>query len=181
MHQSPRMIETWWDKSWKRLKRRPVSDSGNKSTLHQVLHWYFCFIFLPFQTSGHYVEIRVQSLGSCLQWGRPRFSAAVYTETEPSQDQKFILKSSYRMADKRSCWAKNKGGLLHELFHLFGIMHTQMRPDRDEHITVLSQNIQRSYSREYDVSKSRIDPIDCKSSFFLDMSWVQKLWCSLRL
>ena len=38
MHQSPRMIETWWDKSWKRLKRRPVSDSRNKSALHQVLY-----------------------------------------------------------------------------------------------------------------------------------------------
>ena len=74
------------------------------------------------------------------------------------------------MADKRACWAKNKGGLLHELFHLFGIMHTQMRPDRDEHITILSQNIQRSYSREYDVSKSRIDIIDCKSSLSTDMS-----------
>ena len=109
------------------------------------------FLFYPLPTSGHHLEIQVQSQGSCLQWGRPRFSAAVHAE--PSQDQKFILSSAYKMADKRACWAKNKGGLLHELFHLFGIMHTQMRPDRDQHITILSHNIQRSYSREYDVSK----------------------------
>ena len=24
-----------------------------------------------------------------------------------------------------------RGGLLHELFHVFGVMHTQKRPDRD--------------------------------------------------
>ena len=38
------------------------------------------------------------------------------------------------------------------MFHLFGIMHTQMRKDRDEHITVLRQNIQRGVgSLEYNV------------------------------
>ena len=41
------------------------------------------------------------------------------------------------------------------MFHLFGIMHTQMRKDRDQHITVLRQNIQRGVgSLEYNV---RID------------------------
>ena len=48
--------------------------------------------------------------------------------------------------------SSNRGGLLHEMFHLFGIMHTQMRKDRDEHITVLRQNIQRGVgSLEYNV------------------------------
>ena len=48
--------------------------------------------------------------------------------------------------------SKYRGGLLHEMFHLFGIMHTQMRKDRDEHITVLRQNIQRGVgSLEYNV------------------------------
>ena len=38
------------------------------------------------------------------------------------------------------------------MFHLFGIMHTQMRKDRDQHITVLRQNIQRGVgSLEYNV------------------------------
>ena len=48
--------------------------------------------------------------------------------------------------------SKYRGGLLHEMFHLFGIMHTQMRKDRDQHITVLRQNIQRGVgSLEYNV------------------------------
>ena len=61
--------------------------------------------------------------------------------------------SAYKLADKRECWGENRGGLLHEMFHLFGIMHTQMRRDRDEHITILRQNIQSQFSQEYDVSK----------------------------
>ena len=75
---------------------------------------------------------------------------------EPPRNQKVIVYSAYKLADKRECWAENRGGLLHEMFHLFGIMHTQMRSDRDEHITILRQNIQRQFSQEYDVSKAQI-------------------------
>merc|ERR1719499_440795 len=82
--------------------------------------------------TGHHLEIQVHSGISCVQQGRPRFSAAVYSE--PPLNQKVVLYSSYKLADKRECWAENRGGLLHEMFHLFGIMHTQMRADRDEHI-----------------------------------------------
>ena len=42
------------------------------------------------------------------------------------------------------------------MFHLFGIMHTQMRADRDQHITVLRQNIQRAFSQEYDVRLNKL-------------------------
>ena len=94
---------------------------------------------------------QVHSSTSCVQQGRPRFSAAVYAE--PPQNEKVILYSAYKLADKRECWGENRGGLLHEMFHLFGIMHTQMRRDRDEHITILRQNIQSQFSQEYDVSK----------------------------
>ena len=105
-------------------------------------------------SSGHHLEIQVHSGTSCVQFGKPRFSAAVYAE--PPRNQKVILYSAYKLADRRECWAENRGGLLHEMFHLFGIMHTQMRSDRDQHITILRQNIQRSFSQEYDVSKAYI-------------------------
>ena len=39
--------------------------------------------------------------------GKPRFSAAVYAE--PPQNQKVILYSSYKLADKRECWGENRG------------------------------------------------------------------------
>ena len=115
---------------------------------------------------GHHLEIQVHSGISCVQQGKPRFSAAVYAE--PPRNQKVILYSAYKLADKRECWAENRGGLLHEMFHLFGIMHTQMRSDRDEHITILRQNIQRQFSQEYDVSKAYISRIQSTSP--LDLS-----------
>ena len=108
----------------------------------------------PTSLLGHHLEIQVHSGISCVQQGKPRFSAAVYAE--PPRNQKVILYSAYKLADKRECWAENRGGLLHEMFHLFGIMHTQMRSDRDEHITILRQNIQRQFSQEYEVSKMYI-------------------------
>ena len=94
---------------------------------------------------------QVHSSTSCVQQGRPRFSAAVYAE--PPHNEKVILYSAYKVGDKGQCWGENRGGLLHEMFHLFGIMHTQMRRDRDEHITILRQNIQSQFSQEYDVSR----------------------------
>lgn len=116
------------------------------------------------QPSGHHLEIQVHSGTSCVQLGKPRFSAAVYAE--PPRNQKVILYSAYKLADKRQCWAENRGGLLHEMFHLFGIMHTQMRSDRDQHITILRNNIQRSFSQEYDICHECNNhgvPYDCNS------------------
>ena len=51
---------------------------------------------------------------------------------------------------------------MHEICHSLGMYHTQMRPDRDEHIKILSKNIKsdkeynyvkisRKYSLLYDV------------------------------
>ena len=78
-----------------------------------------------------------------------RFSAAVYAE--PPSMQKVILYSSYKLADKTECWGKARGGLLHEMMHMFGVMHTQMRADRDKYITIYKNNVQSFYRREYDV------------------------------
>ena len=77
-----------------------------------------------------------------------------------------ILFSSYQLADKRVCWPENRGGLLHEMFHLFGVMHTQMRADRDNYINILSKNIQPAYRQEYTVCEECNDygvPYDCSS------------------
>ena len=37
------------------------------------------------------------------------------------------------------------------MMHLFGVMHTQMRADRDRYITVHKNNIIPYFRREYDV------------------------------
>ena len=34
---------------------------------------------------------------------------------------------------------------------MFGVMHTQMRADRDKYITVFKNNVIPSFRREYDV------------------------------
>ena len=38
------------------------------------------------------------------------------------------------------------------MMHLFGVMHTQMRADRDKYITVYKENVIPFFRREYDVS-----------------------------
>jgi len=113
---------------------------------------------------GHHLEIKVLGNSSCVQQGIPRFSAAVYAE--PPTMQKVILYSSYKLADKTECWGKARGGLLHEIMHMFGVMHTQMRADRDKYITIYKNNVQSFYRREYDICKECNDhgvPYDCSS------------------
>ena len=68
------------------------------------------------------------------------------------QHVQVVLYSSYQLADQKQCWGEARGGLLHEMMHMFGVMHTQMRADRDKYITVLKKNVQSFYRREYDVN-----------------------------
>ena len=46
--------------------------------------------------------------------------------------------------DLQSAWV-----VLHELLHAFGIGHTQMRPDRDDYVTINWDNIRKSSHSQY--------------------------------
>jgi len=117
----------------------------------------------------HHLEIRVQSSSSCLGRTRggekhPRFMGVVYAQ--PPAKKQVVLQSRYKVADRRECRKENEGGLLHEMMHLFGVMHTQMRADRDRYITVHKNNIIPYFRREYDICKECNDhgvPYDCSS------------------
>merc|ERR1712228_746610 len=64
------------------------------------------------------------------------------------------------------CVNESRGGLLHELFHVFGVMHTQKRADRDRHVKVLKENIQDRFEFSYDICYECKDygiPYDCDS------------------
>jgi len=60
---------------------------------------------------------------------------------------KVTLDSKYQLADRSRCnW---QGGILHELMHVLGLMHTQKRTDRKKHITINWNNIQQSRQAQY--------------------------------
>jgi len=115
--------------------------------------------------TGHHLLVRGSST-TCLSGpgGRPRFSATVHA-VEPNMTQ-VILESYYQLADSDRCVAESKGGLLHELFHVFGVMHTQKRADRDRHVRVLKENIKDKFEHSYDICYKCKDygvPYDCDS------------------
>jgi hypothetical protein len=90
----------------------------------------------------HHLEISVGS-PSCASRG---FSAGVGVKSFT----KVTLQSSYQLADSSRCnW---QGGILHELMHVLGVMHTQKRKDRDQHITINWSNVQRSAGAKYQYS-----------------------------
>merc|ERR1712080_409054 len=90
----------------------------------------------------HHLEISVGST-SCTARG---FSAGVAVQSF----RKVTLQSSYQLADSPRCnW---QGGILHELMHVLGIMHTQKRKDRDQHININWGNVQRGAGAAYQYS-----------------------------
>merc|ERR1712055_739958 len=77
-----------------------------------------------------------------------------------------MLESYFQLADSPRCVEESRGGLLHELFHVFGVMHTQKRPDRDRYVKVLKRNIKDAYEHSYDICHQCNDfgvPYDCDS------------------
>ena len=58
-----------------------------------------------------------------------------------------------------------KGVFMHEMFHVFGIGHTQRRPDRDEHIVVIEDHIQPMFREQFEkcVDCKMHGPYECNS------------------
>merc|ERR1712106_679343 len=82
-----------------------------------------------------------------------------FFQVSVSNDDRTMIRHMMRQIEAR-------GGLLHEMFHMFGVMHTQMRTDRDKYINVYKNNVQRFYRREYDICSECNDhgvPYDCSS------------------
>ena len=77
----------------------------------------------------HRLKIMNHNLRSC-QYG---FSAGV---SSGGYSMEVVFKSYYQLTDHSRC--KNDpmyaGGILHELMHALGAIHTQERTDRDDHI-----------------------------------------------
>jgi len=79
---------------------------------------------------------------------------------------KNLNKPKYKFEKKKNYQYFQRGGLLHELFHVMGVQHTQERPDRDRHVEVLKENIKDMYEYSYAVCQDCQDygvPYDCSS------------------
>jgi len=62
--------------------------------------------------------------------------------------------NSIRIA--RGCW--RKGTIMHEIGHSIGLFHEQSRPDRDQYVTILLQNVKSSSRHNFNkLTTSRID------------------------
>jgi len=115
--------------------------------------------------SGHHLKVQGAKTTCLAGPGKvPTFSATV--GAIPPNKTEVVLQSYYQLADSERCVAESRGGLLHELFHVFGVMHTQKRADRDRHVKVLKENIQDRFEFSYDICYECKDygiPYDCDS------------------
>ena len=66
----------------------------------------------------------------------PFYSCWSYVGMQPE------LKDGQKVSLAPECW--NKGIIQHELMHVLGFFHEHSRHDRDEHIELNTDNIQRS-------------------------------------
>jgi len=120
---------------------------------------------LSYAPAGHRLVVQ-GAKKSCLRAadGVPTFSAVVIGGSGDLKE--VVLQMKNRLADNPRCVEKIRGGLLHELFHVMGIQHTQERPDRDRHVEVLKENIKDMYEYSYAVCQDCQDygvPYDCSS------------------
>ena len=92
------------------------------------------------------------------EYWRLNFSAFV----QPQQGLKVLFKSRHQFADKHFCRGNNtiiSGGVIHELFHALGAIHTHQREDKEKYVTY---NDKCLIDRLY-LFISRFDPVDLNS------------------
>jgi len=93
------------------------------------------------QPSGHHLKI--QSIG--------HISCSSGFSGEVGQAGSNLYMAVSRLADSSGCANRPmiEGGVLHELMHALGIMHTQKRRDRDEHIIYHPNCVQSGKQSQY--------------------------------
>jgi len=92
-----------------------------------------CIRFTEYSESTapvHHLKIDIEQQ-SCSVGGSVRFSAGV-----KGQWNNVLFRSRYQFADKWWCSGYKflSGGVIHELFHALGVMHTHKRKDRDDYV-----------------------------------------------
>ena len=61
-------------------------------------------------------------------------------------EQQLSLGGNYTLG----CW--HRGLILHEFIHAFGFHHEQSRPDRDEYVEIIWDNIRPEYQNQFDIA-----------------------------
>jgi hypothetical protein len=84
-----------------------------------------CVKFVPRTTEADYIEIRKAADLGC----------GAMVGLRPGQGRPMAV--NYRVPE---C-LQTTGVIQHELLHVLGLFHEQSRPDRDEHVTILWDNI----------------------------------------
>uniref|UniRef100_A0AB38ZEM4 Metalloendopeptidase n=1 Tax=Oncocephalus sp. TaxID=2944721 RepID=A0AB38ZEM4_9HEMI len=64
------------------------------------------------------------------------------------------LNQRYLNLNQRGC-LYYLGSIQHELLHVLGLEHEQSRPDRDEHVTILKENIETGMEKQFKIVGGR--------------------------
>jgi len=102
----------------------------------QLIESKTCVRFIEgshFSDEIHHMEIDVEPR-SCGESSSQGFGTTFSAFVEPQQGLKVLFKSHYQFADKHFCRGNNtiiSGGVIHELFHALGAIHTHQREDKE--------------------------------------------------
>jgi len=106
----------------------------------QLIESKTCVRFIEgshFSDEIHHMEIDVEPR-SCGESSSQGFGTTFSAFVEPQQGLKVLFKSHYQFADKHFCRGNNtiiSGGVIHELFHALGAIHTHQREDKEKYVT----------------------------------------------
>jgi len=90
----------------------------------------------------------------------PRFHGQVSSSEISIAEEEVILEIFHQLTDNHGCVGDHifSGGVLHELMHALGAIHTQQRVDRDEYIIYHEQCVQPNRKDQY--RKQEDNPVD---------------------